>query len=189
MVSPEIEPDFFCILVSSSFFCLKRASSSSSLQKARITRIPVRFSLAVRRTSSSFACTDFIIGIFRYMMPKTTIDNRMIAPTKLSAALKSIVNAMIMAPNTTNGERRNSLSAILTPFCSRLISLVIRVIIVEVPIVSTSEKERPCRWENRACLSFVAKPTAALALKYCAVTAQVSPMRASKNRSRHIRMT
>ncbi len=72
------------------------------------------------------------------MMPNTTMDSSGIATTKISAALTSTVNAMIIAPNTMNGERSNRRSVRLTPFCNWFTSLVIRVISVLVPIVSSS---------------------------------------------------
>ena len=75
-------------------------------------------------------------------MPKTMTASTGIATTKTSAALTSIVNAIIIAPNTINGERKNRRSTRLTPFCTWLMSLVIRVISVDVPMVSISVKER-----------------------------------------------
>ena len=75
-------------------------------------------------------------------MPKTMTASTGIATAKTSAALTSIVNAIIIAPNTINGERKNRRSTRLTPFCTWLMSLVIRVISVDVPMVSISVKER-----------------------------------------------
>ena len=49
------------------------------------------------------------------MIPNTTIDSSGIVTTKISAALKSIVNAMIIEPNTMNGERMNRRSTKLVP--------------------------------------------------------------------------
>ena len=72
------------------------------------------------------------------MIPKTTKASTGIATAKINAAGTSIVNAMIIAPNTTKGERKKSLSVKFTPFCSWFISLVILVIIVDVPILSNS---------------------------------------------------
>ena len=72
------------------------------------------------------------------IMANTTTDNTGIVTTNTRAAFTSTVNAMIMAPKTINGERKNSLSTMLTPDCAWLISLVIRVIRVEVPMVSIS---------------------------------------------------
>lgn len=76
------------------------------------------------------------------MMPNTTTDNRGMAATKTRAALASTVKAMTMAPNTMKGERRNKRRTRLTPDWIWLMSLVIRVIRVEVPMVSISVKER-----------------------------------------------
>ena len=58
-------------------------------------------------------------------------------------------------------------------------SLVIRVMRVLVPMVSISEKPSDWMWANRAWRRAVAKPTAALAEKYWAVTLQARPTRAS----------
>ena len=72
------------------------------------------------------------------MIPNTITDSRGITITKITAASASTVNAMIIAPNTIKGERRNSLSTRFTPDCAWLISLVILVISVELPITSIS---------------------------------------------------
>ena len=72
------------------------------------------------------------------IIPNTTIDNAGIVTTKVMADLTSIVNDMIIAPNTINGERKNKRSTRLTPVWIWLISLVIRVSSVDVPIVSIS---------------------------------------------------
>ena len=45
-------------------------------------------------------------------------DNKIIAMTKIRDAFASIVNAITVAPNTTNGERKKSLKTIFTPFCA-----------------------------------------------------------------------
>ena len=85
-------------------------------------------------TLSSADCTFLYNGIL-------TTDNSGIVTTKTSAAFTSIVNAMIIAPNTINGERRNKRNTRFTPFCVWLISLVILVISVDVPTVSISEND------------------------------------------------
>ena len=48
-----------------------------------------------------------------------------------------MVNAMIIAPNTMNGERSSRRSVRFTPVCTWLMSLVMRVIMVDVPSVSS----------------------------------------------------
>ena len=73
------------------------------------------------------------------IMPNTTKESRGIAAAKISADFTSMVKAMIMAPNTINGERRNRRSVRLTPDCTWLTSLVILVIRVAVPWASISE--------------------------------------------------
>ena len=57
------------------------------------------------------------------------------------ADFTSIVKDIIIAPNTINGERKNSLSTMFTPVCNWFISAVILVTKVEVPIVSASVNE------------------------------------------------
>jgi len=118
------------------------------------------------------------------MIPNTITASTGIAAANTSAALTSMVNAMIMAPNTMNGERKNNLSTRFTPFCTWLISLVIRVISVEVPSSSSSVNESDWICLKSACLIPVAHPTAAFALKYCAVMEHVSPITASKSNIR-----
>ena len=49
------------------------------------------------------------------MMPKTMMESTGIATTKTIAALAFTVKAMIMAPNTINGERRSRRSVKFTP--------------------------------------------------------------------------
>ena len=93
-----------------------------------------------------------------------------------------MVNAIIIAPNTTNGERSSSLNVRLSPVCTFSASAVILVIIVDVPSSSMSVYEKPCMCENRALLILVPKPTAAFAQKYCAVTEKASPTAPSKSR-------
>ena len=44
--------------------------------------------------------------------------NTNITTANIIATLASTINAMISAPNTTNGERKNSLKNKLTPFCT-----------------------------------------------------------------------
>ena len=72
----------------------------------------------------------------RSMMPNTTTDRMGMATTNTSAAFASTKNAMIMAPNTTKGERSNSRRARFMPVCTWFISLVIRVIRVDEPTLS-----------------------------------------------------
>ena len=138
-------------------------------------------------TASRPPCTFRYMGVVIIMMPNTTRDSSGIAATNTRAAFTSTVKAMIMAPNTIKGERKNRRSTMFTPFCTWLASLVILVISVEVPTVSISVKERLWIWANRACFIWAAKPTAAFAAKYCAVMEQVSPMMPSAISTRHIR--
>ena len=72
------------------------------------------------------------------IMPNTTAESSGIAATKIIAAFQSMKKAMTIAPNTIKGERRNSRSTRLTPDCSWLMSLVMRVMSVDWPISSSS---------------------------------------------------
>ena len=47
-----------------------------------------------------------------------TLGTSTLVTRMTSAAFTSIVNAIIIAPNTINGERRNSRSTMLIPFCT-----------------------------------------------------------------------
>ena len=72
------------------------------------------------------------------MMPKTTMDSRGITTTNTMADFTSTVKAMIMAPNTMKGDRRNRRRNRFRPVCTWLMSLVMRVMRVEVPTRSIS---------------------------------------------------
>ena len=72
------------------------------------------------------------------MMPKTMTQSTAITPAKIEAQETSMVNAMTIAPKTTNGERSSRRSVMLTPVCTWLTSLVMRVTSVEVPMRSSS---------------------------------------------------
>ena len=109
------------------------------------------------------------------MIPNTITASTGIATQNINAHLTSIVNAIIIAPNTINGERRKSLITILTHDCTALTSLVIRFISLAVPISSISENDNVWICSKRECLSSVAKPVAAFAAKYCAVNELASP--------------
>ena len=52
------------------------------------------------------------------MMAKTTANRSGMITAKTQADFTSIVNAMIIAPNTTNGDRSKSRSARLSPVCT-----------------------------------------------------------------------
>ena len=168
------------LLISNSF------TDSSSRQNARMTRTPVRFSRVSPVTRSRAACTFLKSGMLTSIMKMTPTNKSGIATTNTSAHLKLMVNAMIMEPMTMNGLRRRRRSPMLIPFCTWLISSVIRVIRVSVPIVSSSVKENPWMWSNTACLKLVAQPTLALAAKYCAVKLQLRPTAAIRISTRNI---
>ena len=65
--------------------------------------------------------------------PNTTSARSGMAAAKISARCASMVNAMIMAPNTMMGERSVSRSVMLIPDWIWLMSLVMRVIMAAVP--------------------------------------------------------
>ena len=76
--------------------------------------------------------------IDRSIMPKTATHKMTITPKKMSAACTLMVNAIIIAPNTTKGERRSRRRTRFTPFWIWFTSEVIRVITVAVPTPSNS---------------------------------------------------
>ncbi len=185
-ISPEIFPTNICIAASPSLRSLNWAVSSSSRWNARITRTPVKFSRVRSVTASSLPCTFLYSGIVARITPNTTSDSAGIAAAKIRAEDTSIVNAITIAPNTINGDRRNKRRAMLTPFWAWFISLVIRVISVDEPILSRFVKDSAPIWENRAWRTFVPKPAAAFAEKYCAVTELISPTAPRNTMTRHI---
>ena len=89
-------------------------------------------------------CVFLYKGIVISIIPNTTIARIGIVHRKINAHLKSIVKAIIIAPNTTKGERKNNLKNKFIPDCTWLISDVILVINVDVPILSILEYENDC---------------------------------------------
>ena len=71
-------------------------------------------------------------------MPNTTTERAGMTTTKVSADFASTVKAIIIAPITTKGERSSRRSVRFTPFCTWLMSLVMRVTNVGVPMPSSS---------------------------------------------------
>ena len=98
-----------------------------------------------------------------------------------------MVKAITMAPSTTKGERSSSRRAMFTPVWAWFTSLVMRVIIAGTPTRSTSGKDRAVRFSNSAWRTSAAKPVAALAAKYWAVTAAARPTSPSATSTPHIR--
>ena len=76
------------------------------------------------------------------MIANTTTDSTGMVTTKTSAACQSTVKAMTIAPSTIKGERKKRRSTMLSPFCTRFMSLVSRVMRVVAPIRSSAPKER-----------------------------------------------
>ena len=98
-----------------------------------------------------------------------------------------MVNAIIMEPNTINGDRRNSRKKMFSPDCTWLMSPVSRVISVDGPTPSSSVNDSLVMCSNTACRSPVENPVAARAAKYCAVIENASPAAPSSTSSPHIR--
>ena len=67
------------------------------------------------------------------MTPNTTAASRGMVTAKIKAERLSMVNAMTIAPMTMMGERKSRRRVMLTPAWSWLTSLVMRVIMEEVP--------------------------------------------------------
>ena len=177
--SDDTLPARSCRPVSEAFVSSKRCICLSSSVNALITLAPDRFSLTSRSTSSSFFWTAFRSGMLDLMIRATTIARASTTRTKTTAQTGSIVNAMTTAPRTMNGDLRNSLRNMLTPFWSVLTSAVCLVIIALVPTESISKNPNERMCEKRSCLSSREKPVAALAAKNWAVHDTISPTRPS----------
>ena len=119
------------------------------------------------------------------MMAKTMAKSTGIVTTKMSAERTSIVNAMIIEPNTTIGERSSSRSVRLRPVCTWFMSLVIRVTSVAGPMVSSSAYDSDWICAKSAWRRLAVAPVAALAEKYCAQVALAKPHRPRPTSSRH----
>ena len=94
------------------------AISSCSLQKARITRTPLRFSRVLPSSLSSAACALVNSGMDLVMMPKTMRLNTGSVAAKMSALFTSMVKAMSMAPSTMKGLLKSRRRARFNPFCT-----------------------------------------------------------------------
>ena len=114
----EIRPASSWRRVSSWVLPQKVSTSLSSLQKARSTRTPVRFCRVAEVTWSRPACTCLYLGMVISIMPNTITQSTGITPTNTSAAWASMVKAMIMAPNTTKGDRSSRRRHRFTPLCT-----------------------------------------------------------------------
>ena len=162
---------------SNSLFCLL---------KALITLAPSSPSRVSSVTLSSLFCTFLNRGMLSAITPNTTIESAGMVTTNVMADFTSMVNDMIMAPNTMNGERRNSLSTMLTPVCTWFVSLVILVSSVDVPMLSISVYESDVICLNRSFRSAVPNPVAAFAEKYWAVIEHTRPIIPKSIMTRHI---
>ena len=151
-----------------------------------MTRTPVRFSLVSPVTRSSPACTFLNSGILISIMENTTTNRIGTVTTKISAQRTLMVNAITIAPITTNGLLSNRRSPILIPFCTWFTSSVSLVISVSVPSVSSSVNDSLWIWSNIACLTLVANPTLAFAAKNCAVKLHNSPTAAMSSNTKNI---
>ena len=65
-----------------------------------------------------FACERLNSFRDHAITPNTTTDSAGIITAKIHALFPSTVNAMIIEPNTTNGERSIRRSARFRPFCT-----------------------------------------------------------------------
>ena len=108
---PALIPDDASLL----FSFLYSAISLSSIPKARITRTPERFSRVLLRILSTPDCTLLYIGMVISIIPKTTTERPSMTARKFRPDSRSIEKAIIIAPNTTNGERKSSLNVRLSP--------------------------------------------------------------------------
>ena len=71
-------------------------------------------------------------------MPVTASASSGMRARKISAVFTSTVKAITIAPITTKGERSSRRSVMFTPVCTWFMSVVIRLMSVGVPSVSSS---------------------------------------------------
>ena len=86
-----------------------------------------------------------------------------------------------MAPNTTKGDRSSRRRVMFTPFCTWLMSLVMRVMREAEEKRSMSAKENSCTLSKRHWRRLAPKPMAALAASTAAPTPQPSAAMAIRN--------
>jgi hypothetical protein len=113
-----------------------------SFEKALTTLTPDRFSLVLNINLSRSDWDFLYIGVVMSITPNITAESKGMTIAKLTPASTSMVNAIIIAPNTTNGDRNSSLSVKFIPDCTLVASVVIRVMTVDAPSVSISLYER-----------------------------------------------
>ena len=114
--SDETVPVFICSAARVRLFNTNLPFSSFSLTKALITLTPVRFSLTIPVSESTLFCIFPVMGMWKYMIRKTARVSAKITATNKVADQGSMVKAMIMAPNTTNGDLSKRRSTMFTPF-------------------------------------------------------------------------
>ncbi len=88
----------------SRFAWSKRRLSRSSRLKARITRIPVRFSLKTKLTLSSLAWMERNRGTMNRATPMIVTNIKGSTTTRIQARLRSRLRAMMMPPMHMRGE-------------------------------------------------------------------------------------
>ena len=84
------------------------------------------------------------------MRPKTMRKSTGMDSKNTVATVRFNESARMAAPKTMKGLRKKSLRNMLRPFCTWFTSLVMRVMRVEPPMVSTSEKPRDWMWAKSA---------------------------------------
>ena len=180
----------FCSAVRDAFDAEKARFSSSSRPKARITRTPDRFSRVCSVSLSSTACMRLYMGEVRFISVNTMTDSRSIVNTNITDTRAFTAKAIIIAPNTIKGERRNRRRNRLSPFCTWFMSPVMRVISVSSPIASRREASSAYICAIRSRRIRAAQPVAARAAKYCAAKLHTRPVSASaSSRKKHCFIT
>ncbi len=159
----------------------KRAFSFSIRLKARITRIPVKFSLSTRFNLSIFNCINLKRGMALLMVNPITMAMTGMTATMTSDSGRSLDIAMIMPPIHMIGAMIIMRMIIKVTVCSWLISLVVRVISVAVPKWLNSCREKLSTRAKILRRKIVPKPVAVLEDKKLAITEQTVPMPATRS--------
>jgi len=167
--------------VSSLFASPNRFFSWPMRLKARITRIPVRFSRSTRLSLSSFTCIALKSG-----MPLRAIIRSMPArsgstTTKTSERVASLDTAIIIPPIHISGALIIIRKITIRTCCSCVISLVVRVIREAVPIVSNSCNVYSSTWEKTLLRRSLANPVAIFAERNPAIMENITPPNATRS--------
>ena len=149
-ISDISRPTPTATVISSSFAPLKRARSSSSRTKARITRMPLICSRMMRLMASIRVCIERKSGRIRLMVKARTATSSGTTTSRSPESFTSSRRAMITPPTTMTGAAIIMVRLSSTTIWTCCTSLVVRVISVGAPNRPTSRAEKVWTWSNTA---------------------------------------